>query len=330
MTPDKETEIAVSVSEEPNEVQNGDPSDCTTQQESSHDQDHEKELSDEPPTTNIHCWNEWVPMSCDSAGDKDRRLYNGVQQLHLCTLQWIDETFAFHKIKYWICGGTLVGAIRHGGFIPHDDDVDIECFASDLDRIVEIPTNPPLYTGFVKQAGTWEGQPVAKLKFFHGQFEVDVFVRSADLIQEHSHFPTRDEVFPLKRFQFHNIKVWGPGGDPETYLDRCYGDGWRDTVKVWNHDFNWCHGSSFDSQKVVLSLGKYKAIVEHAGITPPTAESTAEASFEAFCNEHGDTFLETYEKYKFQRVLRRNRAQAEWREQTRQESAADDDDEIQV
>ena len=44
----------------------------------------------------------------------------------------LDEVFTEASIPYWICGGTLLGALRHQGFIPHDDDADIEMFEDDV------------------------------------------------------------------------------------------------------------------------------------------------------------------------------------------------------
>ena len=37
----------------------------------------------------------------------------------------IDGICKKHGIKYWISDGTLIGEVRHGGFIPWDDDLSI-------------------------------------------------------------------------------------------------------------------------------------------------------------------------------------------------------------
>ena len=63
-----------------------------------------------------------------------------LRNLQLKTLEILDAVDAICKrnnIPYWLASGTLIGAVRHGGFIPWDDDLDIEILYSDRKRFVE-------------------------------------------------------------------------------------------------------------------------------------------------------------------------------------------------
>lgn len=60
------------------------------------------------------------------------------RQLQLIELEGLiefDRVCRKNGIQYWLTGGTLLGAIRHKGFIPWDDDVDVAIHRYDFERL---------------------------------------------------------------------------------------------------------------------------------------------------------------------------------------------------
>lgn len=52
-------------------------------------------------------------------------------------LDYFDKFCTKNNLKYFLFYGSLLGAIRHGGFIPWDDDVDVAMFRSDFEILLE-------------------------------------------------------------------------------------------------------------------------------------------------------------------------------------------------
>ena len=61
-----------------------------------------------------------------------------VKQVQLEILAYVDEICREYNINYSLAYGTMLGAVRHKGFIPWDDDIDIILMRSEYQKLLNI------------------------------------------------------------------------------------------------------------------------------------------------------------------------------------------------
>ena len=116
-----------------------------------------------------------------------------VWAIELDLLHEFDQVCRKHGLKYYLDGGSLLGAIRHKGFIPWDDDIDLIMFRADYNRLLKIAPDAFRHPYFFQHACTDVGYrrghaqlrnsrtcgaldyELLKVKFNQGIF-IDIFV----------------------------------------------------------------------------------------------------------------------------------------------------------
>lgn len=73
---------------------------------------------------------------------------NAIQKVGLNILKEFVKICNCHNLKYYIYGGTLLGAIRHKGYIPWDDDIDIAMPRKDFELFKQFVNELPEYLYF--------------------------------------------------------------------------------------------------------------------------------------------------------------------------------------
>ena len=118
----------------------------------------------------------------------------------------------FLHIQYFLCFGTLLGAVRHKGFIPWDDDMDMGMIRSEYERFLKIAPEKLKPEYFVQ---TWYSDPAYPLPFAKVRKRGTVYLENkSSRLKENGFFvdifpfdfqPEGDEVRAAVKKQVHDI-----------------------------------------------------------------------------------------------------------------------------
>jgi lipopolysaccharide cholinephosphotransferase len=70
---------------------------------------------------------------------------NEIKEIQLSMLEFFIQVCSENNLKWFLSGGTLLGAIRHKGYIPWDDDIDIFMPRKDYMKLLELVKNNERY-----------------------------------------------------------------------------------------------------------------------------------------------------------------------------------------
>ena len=175
-------------------------------------------------------------------------------------LAFLDYVFTKHSIKYTLEGGTEMGAIRHGGLIPWDDDLDVVVL-DDADKIeAAIKKEIELHNAFDRFEYRRYNEnamvtilPVIKSRnlitdLFPNLVKCPEFYKGKPFYTYNFRglgcgrtwqdwYFEYNEIYPLRKCKFGPLEVWCKNDVSKLY-NRYYGKDWMDVAYTENHSFN--------------------------------------------------------------------------------------------
>ena len=166
------------------------------------------------------------------------------QQIMTNMLKEFDNICRTNGLKYWCVGGTLIGAVRHKGWIPHDADIDVAMLKSDYEQLQNIIQKnlSKDYWFQDKSTDKYYKSNMGKIRYLYAQYDdykcqdwhngiqLDIFINTLnnDILTPN---PCMNDsqpykynfIFPLKEMFFEDIKVYVPN-ELEKYCKNTWGE----------------------------------------------------------------------------------------------------------
>ena len=109
-----------------------------------------------------------------------------LQEVQAVLLEMLKEIHSFcveHDIKYSLSGGTMLGAVRHNGFIPWDDDADIQMLRPEYEKFIRLYTSSSKYKVFARETEDG-GSVLTRIARFHEIEETYLDQGSANITED--------------------------------------------------------------------------------------------------------------------------------------------------
>lgn len=119
------------------------------------------------------------------------------QKIMLEILIEVDRICMKNNIEYWLADGTLLGAVRHRGFIPWDDDIDICMLKEEYNKFLEIAPKE-LKEKFFLQTSKYD----KNYNFLYPKIRDrnSIFIEKYDSNQEKFHQGLNLDIFVMDRY----------------------------------------------------------------------------------------------------------------------------------